>query len=49
MKERELEYKKTMEHLMKDKEDLGHQMKLMQEGSYPFFLYVYVYRGGGEM
>uniref|UniRef100_A0A1B6L2N5 Rho-associated protein kinase let-502 n=1 Tax=Graphocephala atropunctata TaxID=36148 RepID=A0A1B6L2N5_9HEMI len=31
MKERELDYKKNSEQLMKDKEDLSHQMMLMQE------------------
>lgn len=32
MKERELDNKKTSEQLVKDKEDLNHQMMLMQEG-----------------
>lgn len=40
MKERELEYKKTIEQIMKDKEDLSHQMKLMQEGIFLFNMYV---------
>ncbi|XP_039301542.1 rho-associated protein kinase 2-like, partial [Nilaparvata lugens] len=31
LKERETENKKTIDQLMKDKEDLSHQMKLMQE------------------
>jgi hypothetical protein len=32
MKERELDLKKNSEQLMKDKDDLNHQMMLMQEG-----------------
>lgn len=33
MKERELDYKKTVDQLVKDKDDLSQQMKLMQEGN----------------
>lgn len=34
MKEREQEYKKSIEQLAKDKEEMSHQMKLMQEGKF---------------
>jgi hypothetical protein len=32
MKERELDYKKSMEQLLKDKDDANRQLKMMQEG-----------------
>jgi hypothetical protein len=32
MKERELDYKKSMEQLLKDKDDTNRQLKMMQEG-----------------
>jgi hypothetical protein len=32
MKERELDYKKCMDQLLKDKEDANRQLKMMQEG-----------------
>jgi hypothetical protein len=32
MKERELDYKKSMDQLLKDKDDSNRQLKMMQEG-----------------
>lgn len=32
MKERELDYKKSMDQLLKDKDDANRQLKMMQEG-----------------
>jgi hypothetical protein len=32
MKERELDYKKTMDQLLKDKDDANRQLKMLQEG-----------------
>jgi cell division protein FtsL len=32
MKERELDYKKSVDQLLKDKEDANRQLKMMQEG-----------------
>lgn len=33
-KERENEYKKTVEQLVKEKDELNHQLKMMQDGMY---------------
>lgn len=32
LKERELDYKKSMDQLLKDKDDANRQLKMMQEG-----------------
>lgn len=32
IKERELDYKKSMDQLLKDKDDANRQLKMMQEG-----------------
>lgn len=44
MKERELDYKKSMDQLLKDKDDANRQLKMMQEGEefdgvYPYDLH----------
>lgn len=42
MKERELDFKRSVEALLKEKEDLSGQMKSLQEGKFYFYYFYYL-------